>query len=287
VNDDRLAGLLSSLRTERMDRASDQKVRARLENAWTARGSRSGLASRIRRPALALAAAAVLFGSVATTLWAPGDSPLYSARVTIEDLAVALHADPADRASYLLSLLEQRTSEAARLEATGNALAAGRVREIERRTLRMVQQNLPVTPDVVPPAPTESPSPSPSPTDSPTPLPTPSPEPASTARPATPGPTIAPTLRPAPTPQMVTFTGLVKNPDYSLASNVCISQSPGGTCLQVASGNFSVTFAAKIGQSVTLYFLRSDGVRTYKATLTKTVSSTYTDVGYVLLVKVQ
>jgi hypothetical protein len=37
---------------------------------------------------------------------------------------------------------------------------------------------------------------------------------------------------------------------------------------------------------VTLYFLRTDGIRSYRATITKTVTSTYVDVGYVLL-KVQ
>jgi hypothetical protein len=101
-----------------------------------------------------------------------------------------------------------------------------------------------------------------------------------------PKPTATPTPRPttAATPQAVTITGTVKNPDYTLATNVCVSLSPGGSCLQVtASGDFRVTFSAKIGQSVTLYFLRSDGVKTYRATITKTISSTYMDVGYVVL----
>jgi hypothetical protein len=44
-----------------------------------------------------------------------------------------------------------------------------------------------------------------------------------------------------------------------------------------------VTFSGKIGQSVTLYFLRTDGIKTYKAYITKTISSTYVDVGIVLL----
>jgi hypothetical protein len=301
MNDDRLVGMLAALRTERMERTADQKLRARLETAWTARETEGGLAWRIRRPVLVLATAALVFGSAATTLSAPGDSPLYSVRVTIEDLGVRFYADPADRAEYLVSLLEQRTAEAARLEATGNALAAGRVRDIERRTLAMVQENLPPDPNAVQPAPTDSPSPSPSPTESPTPTPSPTPsptpEPTATLRPATPRPTVAPTAKPAtptvkptvkpttaPTPQPVTFTGTVKNPDGSLATNVCVSESLGGSCLQVTtSGTFKVTFSAKIGQSKTLYFLRSDGVKTYKATLTKTVSSTYVEVGNVLL----
>jgi len=115
MNDDRLVGLLSALRTERMERAADQDLRARLENAWTVRESQRGLGWRMRRPVLVLASAALVLGSIATTLSAPGDSALYTLRVTIEDLAIPLHRDPEDRAEYLVSLLEQRTAEAARL----------------------------------------------------------------------------------------------------------------------------------------------------------------------------
>ena len=302
MNDDRLVGMLGALRTERMERTADQKLRAQLETAWTAREGRGGLAWRIRRPALVIATAALVLGSAATTISAPGDSPLYSLRVTIEDLGVRFYADPEDRAAYLVSLLEQRTAEAARLEATGNALAAGKVREIERATLAMVQANLPVTPEVVQPAPTESPTPSPSPTPEPTPSPSPSPTltpvPA-TQRPATARPTAVPTPTPkpvtptpkptvkpttAPTAQPVTMTCTIKNPDGTHATNVCVSLSMGGSCMTVTtSSTFKVTFPYKVGQSVTLYFLRSDGIKTYKATLTKTVSSTYIDVGTVTL----
>lgn len=301
MNDDRLVGMLSALRTERMERTADQKLRTRLENAWTARESRGGLAWRMRRPVLVLATVALVLGSATTTISAPGDSPLYSLRVTIEDLGVRFYADPEDRAAYLLSLLEQRTAEAARLEATGNALAAGKVREIERATLAMVQANLPVTPEVVQPAPTESPTPSPSPTPEPTPSPTPEPTPSpvpatappATARPTVPTPTpkpVTPTPKPtvkpttAPTAQAVTMTGTIKNPDGTPATNVCVSLSMGGSCLTVTSSStFKVTFSYKVGQSVTLYFLRSDGIKTYKATLTKTVSSTYIEVGTITL----
>jgi hypothetical protein len=306
MNDDRLVGMLSALRTERMERTADQKLRTRLENAWTVRESRGGLAWRMRRPVLVIATAALLFGSAATTVSASGDSPLYSLRVTIEDIGVRFYADPEDRVAYLLSLLEQRTAEAARLEATGNALAAGKVRDIERATLAMVQANLPVTPEVVQPAPTESPTPSPSPTPEPTPSPSPSPTPSpvpATQRPTTPRPTAVPTatakpITPTPKPvtptpkptvkpttaQPVTMTGTIKNPDGTHATNVCVSQSLGGSCLQVTqSSTFKVTISAKVGQSVTLYFLRSDGIKTYKATLTKTVSSTYVEVGTITL----
>jgi len=76
----------------------------------------------------------------------------------------------------------------------------------------------------------------------------------------------------------------LKNPDGTPATNVCVSLSMGGSCMTVTSSStFKVTFSYKIGQSVTLYFLRSDGIKTYKATLTKTVSSTYIEVGTVTL----
>ena len=306
MNDDRLVGMLASMRTERMDRHADQALRVRLENAWTAREPQGGFAWRFRRPALVIATAALIFGSVNSTLSAAGDSPLYSVRVTIENAAIRFYDDPDERMAYLLSLLEQRTAEAARLEATGNALAAGSAREIERATLALVHANQPPQPETVQPAPTEtpSPSPSPSPTPSPTPSPSPTPDPtvappvrtvAPTARPTvTPTvkpatPTVKPTVKPtaAPTAQVVTFTGTVKNPDGSPATNVCVSLSPGGMGLQVTSGStFNVSFSYKIGQSVTLYFLRSDGTKTYKQSITKTVSSTYVQVGTVTL-KVQ
>jgi outer membrane biosynthesis protein TonB len=166
----------------------------------------------------------------------------------------------------------------------------------------MVQANLPVTPEVVQPAPTESPTPSPSPTPEPTPSPSPEPTLApvapATQRPATQRPTVPtatpkpvtptpkPTVKPtaAPTAQLVTLTGTIKNPDGTAATNVCVSLSMGGSCLQVTSSStFKVTFSYKVGQSVTLYFLRSDGIKSYKATLTKTVSSTYIEVGTVTL----
>ena len=71
MNDDRLVGMLSALRTERMERTADQKLRTRLETAWTARESRSGLAWRMRRPVLVIATAALVLGSAATTISAP------------------------------------------------------------------------------------------------------------------------------------------------------------------------------------------------------------------------
>ena len=55
MNDERLTGLLGSLRTERMDRIADDKIRSRLENAWTARMERRSFTWRTRRFAPVLA----------------------------------------------------------------------------------------------------------------------------------------------------------------------------------------------------------------------------------------
>ncbi|MDP9251451.1 MAG: hypothetical protein M3O80_00465, partial [Chloroflexota bacterium] len=112
-----------------------------------------------------------------------------------------------------------------------------------------------------------------------TPRPTTAP-PAATVQPGTPSPKPTTTA----TPQAVSVAGVVKNPDGTYATNVCVSISPSTSCLVVTtSGSFKVTFSAKIGQSVTLYFLRSDGVKTYKGSITKTITSTYLDVGTVTL----
>ena len=57
-----------------------------------------------------------------------------------------------------------------------------------------------------------------------------------------------------------------------------------GPCSTVTtSSTFRVTFSGKIGQTVTLYFLRTDGIKTYRAYVTKTITSTYVDVGIVML----
>src|SRR5439155_20769558 len=148
MNDERLTGLLGSLRTERMDRIADDKIRARLENAWTTRMERRSLGWRAFAPVLATL---VLFAGLGTaTLNAAGDSPLYSVRTAIEDAAVVLHPDPADRADYLVSLLDARQAEAARLEASGNAAAASKARDAEQRTLKMVLASVPQAPEEAP-----------------------------------------------------------------------------------------------------------------------------------------
>ena len=162
MSDDRLQGMLGSLRHERMDRIADDKIRARLENAWTTRTERRSFGFRLRRLAPVLATLALFAGLGSATMTASGESPLYGVRVTIEDAAIALHPDPENRAEYVVALLEQRQAEAARLEASGNAAAASRARQIEQDTLRVVRAMLPVPPEI-------DPAPVPAPTDSPTP----------------------------------------------------------------------------------------------------------------------
>ncbi len=280
MNDDRLTGLLGALRNERMDRIADDRIRAKLDNAWTARQQERSFGFRLRRLAPVLATLVLFAGLSAATMNASGDSALYGIRVAIEDAAVVLHPDGEDRNEYLVSLLEERQAEAARLEASGNAAAASKVREIEANTLRTVRANLPVAPEVEAAAPTaaptDSPSPSPSPSAAPTvaavvtPPPTTRPAPTPTRPPSTPTPTPrTPTPTPAPTGSSipVTATGLVKNADGTAASGVCVIVTTATTTCATTTGpdgTYRVTLAGKINQTLTLYFKREDGTILWK-----------------------
>ena len=285
MNEERLTGLLGSLRTERMDRIADDRIRAKLENAWTARQRRRSFSVRLRRLAPVLATLVLFAGLGAATLTARGESALYGVRIAIEDAAIALHTDPEDRAEYILALLDQRQAEAARLESTGNAAAASKARQIEEDTLRIARAMLPVAPEVQPvpaPAPTDSPTPVPSPTPSPTPTPTVAPTATATARPSTPRPTATLTRTPAPTPAptgspiLVTASGLVRNWDATPASGVCVRLSTASTeCLYTtkADGTYKVSMSGKIFQTITLYFTRQDGTVLWKGTATATIKT--------------
>lgn len=298
MNDDRLTGLLGSLRTERMDRAADDRVRARLENAWTARRRERSWTFRFRRLAPVIATAILLAGLGTATLNASGDSVLYGARVTIENAAVALYPDRESRAEYLLALYDQRQAEAARLEATGNALAASRVRQLEQDTLRELDALIPTAPDenttpVAAPSPTDTPSPAPTPT----PLPTPSLTPAQsvTPRPTTPRPSATPTPTPRPptptpaptgSPMPVTISGTVKNADGTLADGVCVMLQTGSGCLTTTTqGSYRFTISARLNQGVTLYFTRQDATVLWKGTVTGTVKSSTLTMSTVTLFK--
>ena len=101
MNDERLQGLLGSLRHERMDRIADDKIRALLETAWTTRQEQSSFGFRARRLVPILATGVLMVGLGTATMSAPGESPLYGARIAIEDAAIAFHTDPEDRAQYV------------------------------------------------------------------------------------------------------------------------------------------------------------------------------------------
>ena len=299
MNDERLVQLLGALRHERMDRIADDEIRARLETAWTARAERRSFGFRVRRLVPALATLALLAGLAVATMNASGDSALYGVRVAIEDAAVALRPSPEDRNEYLLALLDARQAEAARLESTGSALAASRVRQIEQDTLRRLQASLPEAPDEDAPVVAASPSPTPTPlpslTSTPTVTPTvqPTPPPARTPAP-TPRPTatLAPPVKTTPTPigtaMPVTVTGTIKNPDGSLASGVCIGYAP-GACVNDPSaqtgGTYRLTISARANQSITLYFTRTTNGILYKASTTKTITGTSVTMSTVTLAK--
>ena len=308
MTDDRLQGLLGSLHRERMDRIADDKIRARLETAWTTRMERRSFSFRFRRIAPVLATLVLFAALGVTTMTAAGESPLYGVRVAIEDAAIALHVDPEDRAEYVVALLEQRQAEAARLEATGNAAAASRARQIEHDTLLVVRAILPVAPEGEPapaPAPTETPTPAPTATPTPTVAPTST----ATLRPATPRPTSPPTQQPSPTPTPVKTTaptptptgspmavvlyGNVKNPDLSFAEGACVSLAAPTSftdcpsSIRSVGGTYRFTVSARLNQTITLYAWRVDaaaGIK-YKGTATVVVKSTTQQVADIKLVK--
>ncbi len=280
MNDERLLGMLGSLRYERLDRVSDDRIRRRLEEEWALREHRR---SPLLRLAPIVATLVLLAGIGFAALRAPGDSVLYGVRVRVEDAAALLYSDPQERAQYLLSLLDERQAEAARLEASGNALAAARVRAAEDATLQTIRGLLPEAPEVVPdvspsPSPTDTPTPSPSPTPTATASPTPTPRPTltrtPTPRPATPAPTVAATPLATGTPMPVALSGRVKNPDLTLASGVCVRLDPTSpVCLAVTdtSGTYTVAATARLYQTVTLYFTRQDPTALLKAYVSTTV----------------
>ena len=308
MNDQKLEGLLGSLRHERMDRIADDRIRALLETAWTTRQEQRSFGFRFRRLAPVLATGVLLVGLGTATMSAPGESPLYGVRVAIEDAAIALHTDPEDRADYVLSLLDDRQAEAARLEASGNAAAASKARAIEENTIRIARAMLPQAPELPAPAPaaTSSASPTPeppSPTPAPTVAPTNAPATAS-AGPSTPRPTLAPTKTPTPTAtltrtptptlaptgsaMLVTFNGFVKNSDATPASNVCVRLTTAAAdCLAytAADGTYRLSGSYRVNQTITFYLTRQDGSILWKATATMTVKGPTVQMPDVKLVK--
>ncbi len=278
---DSLARALGTLKGARMDDVAADQVRKRLENAWAERGTR-------RRPrfvvpgfarAFAVAALVVLVGF--STMRAAADNPLYGARIAVEDSLVAFHSDPV---GYLSQLYTERLEEAARFEATGNALAASRARSAQTEALRLLNQISPEPSESPEPSASTSitlPSPSPTPetsavaTESPTPTPTASPRPTTagtpTPKPATPTPTPTPkptttTTKPSPTPTATAMNvhayGYVLYADGSPVDGACVSTSLDGICVAGSiKGRVDLQFTAKKGQSITLYLRNYDASR--------------------------
>jgi hypothetical protein len=283
---DSLARALGTLKGARMDDVAADEVRRRLEQAWTERATR-------RRPrfvvpwfARALVIATLVVLVAFTTIRASADSPLYGARVAFEDSLVAFQSDPV---GYLSQLYEERLEEAARFEASGNALAASRAHDAKSEALRLLHQISP-QPDPSPePSPSTAitlPAPTPTPeapavaTESPTPVPTPTPRPpviatpkpaTATPKPATPTPkptatakpiTPKPSATPAPTPMVVHATGEVLYADGTRVNGACVSTSLDGLCVAgTIDGKIDMQLTAKKGQSITLYVRNYDAAR--------------------------
>src|SRR5437870_6691586 len=171
VTDEKLASALGVMRTARVSEAASARVREQLEQRWRDRAQARRFALPWFVPSLAAVLLVVAVG--AATLRAGADSALYGARVAIEDSLVALHTDLDDRLDYIRELYDERTEEAARAEAVGNALAAGRARAAQDDALRLLNATAPKAEEPVPPS-TPEPSaavvaPSPSPTETPAP----------------------------------------------------------------------------------------------------------------------
>jgi hypothetical protein len=273
---DSLVRALGGLKGARMDDVAADEIRKRLERAWTERRARRRPRFIVPGFARAFAIATLVVLVAFSTMRAAADSPLYGARVAIENSLVSLQSDPVD---YLSQLYAERLEEAARFEAAGNALAASRARTAQSEALRLLGQ--------ISPPPEQSPEPSPStaitlaspsatpdttasPTESPTPPPTvppiagtPTPKPMTPAPTPTPKPTTAkPSLTPGPTPMDVHAYGYVLYADGSKVDGACVSMSLDGLCIAGSiNGRVDLQLSAKKGQSITLYFRNYDASR--------------------------
>jgi hypothetical protein len=279
---DSLARALGTLKGARMDDVAADETRRRLERAWAERATRRRPRFVVPGFARAFAVAALVVLVAFTTMRSAADNPLYGARVAVEDSLVAFQSDPV---GYLSQLYTERLEEAARFEATGNALAASRARSAQTEALRLLNQISPQTDESPEPSASTSitlPTPSPTPeasasvTESPTPTPT-APLQPTTARTATPKPstptpkpptptpkpvTPRPTVTPAATPMTVHATGDVLYADGTRVNGACVSTALDGTCVAgTIDGRIDLTLTAKKGQSITLYVRNYDAAR--------------------------
>jgi hypothetical protein len=278
---DSVAQALGTLKGARMDDVAADDVRKRLEQAWAERAASRRSRFVIPGFARAFAVAALLVFVAFSTMRAAADNPLYGARVAIEDSLVAFQPDPFN---YLSQLYNERLEEAARFEATGNALAASRARSAQSEALRLLNQINPepsespeasASTSITVPSPsptpeasavaTESPTPTPTASPRPTTVPTPTPKPATiTPKPATPTPKPTTTTKPSPTPTPMTVHayGYVLYADGSPVDGACVSTSLDGICVAGSiKGRVDLQFTAKKGQSITLYFRNYDAAR--------------------------
>ena len=292
---DSLARSLGALKGARMDGVAADDVRRRLDQAWAERATRRRARFVVPGFARALAIAALVMVVAFATLRSGADSPLYGARVAFEDSLVSFQSDPV---TYLSQLYTERLEEAARFEATGNALAASRARNAQSEALRLLHQ-ISQDPDPSPepsatfaitlPTVTASPGPSATATQTPTPTPTasaPTTVRTPTPKPATPKPTTKPTTAPAPTPMKVHATGFVLYNDGTLVDGACVSTALDGACVaKSAGGRIDMYLTAKKGQSITLYVRNYDAVRgmTFRGKVTVTVAGSELQLGTITL----
>ena len=299
---DSLARALGGLKGARMDDVAAEEIRKRLQLAWTDRAP-ARRPSRFVVPGFArvFAVAALVVLVAFSTMRAGADSALYGARVAVEDALVSFQSDPVE---YLSQLYTERLEEAARFDATGNALAASRARSAQGDALRLLNQISP-EPEQSPepsassvitlPSPSPTPETSASPTDSPTPSPTATPRPTiartPTPKPATPSPkptttTTKPSLTPTPTPMSVHAYGYVLYADGTAVDGACVSTSLDGMCVAGSiKGRVDLQLTAKKGQSITLYIRNYDAARggTLHGKVTVTISGTEVSLGTITL----
>jgi hypothetical protein len=278
MTEETLTRALGALKAARMDDVTSDHLRQQLANAWAERAARRRSGFAVAGFARALAVAALVVMISFTTMQARADSPLYGARVAVEDALVSFQSDPVE---YLTQLYDQRLEEAARFEATGNALAASRARDAKDKALRILKQLTPPLSNEQSPEPTPStaifvptPTPTAEATPEPTPSPTPSPTltpaptvraPASTPKPATPTPKPTVKSTPAPTiaPILVRATGDVLYADGTPVNGACVSLSGYGVNCIAGSINGKIDFntVAKKGQMLTVYVTNYDASR--------------------------
>jgi outer membrane biosynthesis protein TonB len=307
---DSLARALGTLKGTRMDDVAAGDIRKRLDQAWGKRATRRHSGFAVPGFARAFAVAALMVVVAFSTMRASADSPLYGARVAVEESLVAFQSDPV---AYLSQLYEERLEEAARFEATGNALAASRARDAQREALRLLNQLSPQPEESPQPSastaisvPTPSPTPemsavatvAPTPEPTATPLPpvvrTATPKPATpkpptpTPKPVTPKPTVTakPSATPAPTPMTVHATGDVLYADGTRVNGACVSMSLDGLCVAgTINGKIDMHLTAKRGQSLSVYVRNYDAARggTLHGKVTVTVGGTEVLLGTITL----